>query len=288
MFNIGYKINSPLSPDPDNGIEYIISLEGNEIYKGRVYLPFTEIDISDICREYLIPNYEDIIVSGGLVENSVATFTVTPGGTYQVCYNYNTDYELETATGTILNAPINDVVDPRMLVGTSTLTDAGISVVHSNPTGNVGSTITVGGFRYRIVAPCPNRYAIYYVNKNGGIDYLLCSGRSVNRWRSSRTEGRMYANRNSRTTFENTRLYQDITKSYELNTGFILDDDLADKISHLFAANKIWIHNLDEDTITACLISDSSYSEQSYSYDRDTVLINYSFTIEESKLYIRK
>lgn len=284
---VGYPINVSIGALIDEPTDYEITVDGELIYTGRIYGSpdgDTVVDISDICAAYLNPDYESIINSGGIVENSVKTFNVSPGGAFTVAYGYNTDYILEIASGTNINHPTTDYVDPRQLIGTSTLTDSGISVSQSNPSGAVGSKITVGEYEFEIVQECKNRYALYYVNKDGGIDYLLCHGRVNDRWSTSRIDARLYNDRTRRETFENTRIYQDVTKQYTLNTG-VISDKRANNIDHLIYSPKIWIHDLENNTITACLVDDQNYSVKTF---RNDTLVSYEINISESQYYRRR
>lgn len=283
----GYPIYVSIAASVDVPTDYEITVDGELIYTGRVYSSdgrVVDVDISDICAAYLNPDYESIIQNGGIVNNSVKSFTINPGGAFTVCYGYNTDYILDIPAGTNLNHPATGYVDPRQLIGTSTMSNSGISVAHSRPTGSVGTTIIIGGNEFTIVPECRNRYALYYVNKDGGIDYLLVHGKTTDRWDTTRIDARLYNDRTNRRTFENTRIYQDVTKSYTLNTSYINDDQAAN-IDHLIYSPKVWIHDLDNNTITACLIEDSAYTIKSF---RNDTLVAYDINVSESQLYRRR
>lgn len=145
----------------------------------------------------------------------------------------------------------------------------------------IGTTID---YKYDIVMQCPNRYVLYYVNKYGGLDNLLCDGRYIQSWNPSRVDARLYKDRRLRKTFEQTRIYQDIRHQFELNTGFI-KDEYAELIDHLIYSPKVWIHDLQENTITSCIILDTNYSAKRFKSDR---LVYYTINVELSQIEIRQ
>lgn len=286
---VGYPIYQSFNATPENYVEYTVTVDG-KVSTFRVYgkenETSVEVDLSDVFAQYLNPKYEDIAIGGPInatIADSVKTFTVSPGGSFTVCYNYNTDYKLDIATGANLNRPITDYVDPRQLIGSSVLGATGITLSQAYVTGAEGSSITVGGYTYKVLPECRNRYALYYMNLEGGLDYLICNGRCIDRWNSSRTNVRLYSNRQSRLSFENTLVYQDLTKQYSLNTGWI-SEERAQNIEHLTSSPKIFIHNLDDDTVTACIPIDTNTIVQRF---RNDGMINYQFNISESQLYRR-
>lgn len=278
--------NIPIS---SNSVNYTIETDGEVFYNGVLYKKDNEteieIDISPIIKDKIPYVIADIGFIGQFTIPAIKTFTVSNGNSYQAYYNYNTDYIFDVPTGTILNAPIAASVDPRQLIGYSTLTESGIVVNQQKPYGAVGTVVTYGGIQYDVISECKDRYALYYVNLNGGIDYLLCNGKVINKWSSNRTTVRFYNDRSDRQSFERQHIYQDVTKSYTINTGWLTEDRAAN-INHLFMSRKIWIHDLTNDTITACIIESNSIDEQNNRYDNE--IINYSFNVSESQLYIAR
>lgn len=316
-------------------IEYTIYKGSTLVYKGRVYTQSSdqtsvEIDISDICREYLNVFYENIIfLSPGVfnvqslptIDNisSMDTFSVRneEGGIiseFQVMYNYNTDYISEYPNIGGINEPVLLEADTRQLITLTGYNNERENTFSYQINDNAPVTIPgelVNAFQvailkinsfslsegdkltvtangqshtYTIVPECRNRFALYYVNKNGGLDSILCRGKHVESFNSSRTDVRLYDNRLSRQDFQNKRIYQNIDKKYQLNTSLI-DDESAKKIDHLIYSPKVWIHDLEKDTITSCLIDDNAYSVKSFRNDR---LVTYQFSVTESQQYIRR
>lgn len=250
--------------------------------------------------------------------SSIWEFTVVVGSTvtpYTVMYNYNDDYRLIYPDNFNLNDPISTDADPRQFIGlsgynvlgdntfrrqlntglvtTNTLNSKLFQVNQGTvldlyPTAQPGDTITLinnqNTFKYDIVSPCRNKFALYYVNKLGGLDYLLCSGRAIESFTGTNTDVRLYGDRLDRKQFERERLQTLIDKKYRLNTGFLTDHQ-ASKIDNLVFSPKTWIHNLDEDTITSCLVSDTSATIRNFRNDQMT---GFQFNVTESQQILRK
>lgn len=311
-------------------IDYTVSFGGKPVYNGRVH-PFedsgtVEIDISEICRNFLEPLYENIINFSGATDLSevpqtdklttIGDFIVSsdnnPDGdaTYKVAYDYNTDYISELPDSDTLNAFIAYKVDPRQRLyltaysnaamnftlningeqaDTKTITSgvfANYGVNLNQFSLNKGDRVSFGTVRdFEVIAPCQNRFALYYVNKYGGLDSLLFTGRAIEGYNATDTDVKLYNDRLDRRDWEQKRIYREIDKTYQLNTGFIIRRDDSRLIDHLFNSPKVWIHDLEADTITSCLITDRAIQVAEYRYDG---LVNYTINVKESQQQIRR
>lgn len=262
------------------------------------------------------------LVGVPVVDNhtTIGVFTVSsednPGSSdvpYMVMYNYNSDYIGEYPNAMNINAPIYKNVDPRQIIPICGYAygsgDSYSYQVNDNPavstsvTSNVfhilplnleslnlsaGDKITVTNngesFTYNVVLPCKNRYALYYVNELGGLDTLLCDGNAVPGLSNNPTDVRLYNDRLNRRDFEDTRIYNEIDRRYTLRLNGIRDEG-SRLLKHLFGSPKLWIHDLEAGTITACIMESTSISEQNF---RANKIYNYEITIIESQKLIRK
>lgn len=324
--NCGYGIIWDIPNNPDGSTKYEITLEGETIYKGRIYFKndtdSESVDLAPIFREYLDTLYNEIEFGAGTIElpanglySSYHTFTVTPENgastTFDVVYNYNSNYELESDGNTIMNYPVLLHVDPRQYLFLSGLTGANLSYTTSkggsgsgSPSGTginlftidlktlnleVGDTITLSAngneYEYNILSYCRNRYALYYVNEYGGLDSLLCLPNTVDTYTGDNIEVRLQNDNNYRQDFHQQRLQTLVHKRYNVITGYI-DDDGARNIQHLIYSPKVFIHNLDENTITSCIVTNTSITTGLKRFNGNR--FTYSFTVEESQLYLRK
>lgn len=323
LYNVCYPIEFTLQSDGQDYKDYLISIGSDNIFSGRIYFRSDSetIDISEVCREYMSVRYEDITYFQTGIQtlptyektNSVITFTVSSGSTsinYNVIYNYNTDYILESPDSGILNNPLCFEVDERQLLFLSghgaipySYSVSGGSSGNAIGTGNsiqlyqvnlnnlsltdgqiITMTSTGVSYQYKVINSCSNRFCIYYVNKAGGLDFMLCSGRDTENWNPARIDAKLFDDRKNRLYFQQTRIYQEIDKQYELNTG-LLNYGYGLDIDELINSPKCFIHDLDNSTITSCLITDTSYRIKQLPYD---TLIQYTFNVKESQKQIRK
>lgn len=252
--------------------------------------------------------------------STVKVFTVSsdfnPGDgadrTYTVGYNYNTDYISDLPDAGNLNFPVSTEIDPRQRIWICGYNMAGATAFQYRKNNAAFTTVNVtsgrynafspdpdaldlregdtvdvnqGGqsFRFDVVAGCRNRFALYYVNKAGGMDSLLCSGKAVESTSPSRTDVTLYDDRLDRRDWQQKRIYAEIDKQYQLNTG-LLDDEGASRIDHLVNSPKVFIHDLEKDTVTSCLVTDTSYTVKTFRNDRR---VQYTLNVKESQKQIR-
>lgn len=324
-YSAHYPVMHNLTVPGGSYAEYTIEYKGNTIYKGRVYArseatETIEIDIAPVCREFLDTNYSALLgsvptpISAEVPtdernRDTIGTFSVD-GTSYPIKYDYNTDYILDVGTSGNLNDPITEEVDRRQYIpisafnlsgatpvtwvigestSTQTATSQNINLMAQNIRSvEPGTEITATNFgathKFKVVHECRNRYAVYYVNKMGGLDALLCSGKNSKGWNQDRTDARLYTDRRNRLNFENTRIYQEIDELYNLTTPY-LSDEQAEKIDHLINSPKVFVHDLDTDDITACLVNTSSFETRSRRYDG---LVYYNFQLVRSQPELRK
>lgn len=327
MYSCCYPIEHTFNATITQQIDYDILVNGSVIYTATL-LPFDRasqtvtISISEVCRTYLETFYENVIsntVATSLPSSdgkaSMITFVVrsdsNPSGdaSYQVVYDYNTDYIQPLPDKRYLNDPIDTRVDPRQrlfLSGYSTaqqqytatrngasiasgsLTSLAIQFLPFNVGGEEGDTIIttmtgVDSTTYTVTRECPHRYTLYYVNKYGALDALLCIGRDIEGWNPTRVDVQLYNDRGNRLDWEQKRINQEIDHRFTLNTGLLRDED-AEKIDHLIYSPKVFIHDLQEDTITSCIITDTSYSVKQHRYDR---VVQYTINVTESQKQLR-
>ncbi|MCC8188824.1 MAG: hypothetical protein LIP08_15355 [Bacteroides sp.] len=241
-----------------------------------------------------------------------------PDVSYVVCYDYNTDYISELRNRRGLNHPLFLKADPRQRLFVSgvnygaekqqygyrineedlqlfTIEHSDVYHLFSVNLGvlnvSAGDSVTlimgdannpVQTHTYLITEPCSNRYVLYYVNKAGGFDSLLCQGRTTVSWSPERTDVNLYNDISNRQDWEQKRLHQQVEKRYELNTNLLPADSLPG-IDELIYSPRVFIHDLHIDTITSCLITNTSYTVKEHPYD----LPQYTIGVKESQKHIR-
>ncbi|MCD8165475.1 MAG: hypothetical protein LUE93_04725, partial [Bacteroides sp.] len=186
--------------------------------------------------------------SGKLTTIGIFDVNSTGGnGSYPVIYDYNTDYESDLPNSGSLNDPILEEADPRQMIyisgynysgttsfsysieegssGSNSLTSNLFNLYQinlDNLTAPVGSTLTTTcngtEHTYKIVPSCKNRFVLYYVNKYGGLDSLLCGGRSIESFNAQQTDIHIYPDKSDSRNWGEKRVHQEIEKQYQLNT----------------------------------------------------------------------
>lgn len=324
-YSAGYPVIHNLTVPGDSYADYSIDYKGETIYKGRIYArgeaaETVEIDIAPICRDWLDTNYSALLGSAPtpisaevptdeMNRNTIGIFSVD-GTLYPIKYDYSAEYILDVGTSGNLNDPITEEVDRRQYIpisafnlsgptdvawvigeeaSTQTASSQNINLMAQNIRAvEPGTEITATNFgvthKFKVVDECRNRFVIYYVNKMGGLDALLCSGRRSENWNPDRIDMRLYTDRRDRLKFENTRIYQEIGHLYNLTTPY-LSDEQAEKIDHLINSPKVFIHDFENDAITACLVNTSGLETK---LRRQDGLVYYNFQVIRSQPEIRR
>lgn len=240
---------------------------------------------------------------------------------YPVVYDYNTDFIFERPDVDYTSNPLFNEVDIRQRVNASGYNNTGTAQpfyyqinngtsipvnipsassfklysidLSSIPGLNVGDTITigmgtpssiVGSNTYKVVSACRGRFALYYVNKRGALDQLLCSLRDVESWNPNRFDSRLYDNRKNRMDWQLKRLHMDIRHLWTLNFH-VSNDEKSRQIDELFNSPKVFLHDLDNNIINSVVINTNTINVLEYRYDGIPI---YQMQVEESQYQIRK
>lgn len=257
--------------------------------------------------------------------NKIAEFTVSntededDHKTIIVKYDYNYDYITELPNTDYINEPILQEVDSRQhlfICGYSIDSNYsyGYAINNTNIIKNdlkpimatsminlnlrdlnlrAGDNLHIKYYKenkifkefiYKVIGQCKNRYVIHYVNTKGGLDSLICSGKSEIRYSGKNTEVEYNDSYTDRKQFSNLPIVSRVTKGYSLNTG-IIPDDRAELIYNLMDSPKIWVEDLETNTITAGMITDKSKVVKNY---KNNKIVSYNINIEENQKYLRK
>lgn len=298
-----------------SSVDGIVEVDLSDVF--RVYLQtfYERLSFNGLMTGSVARNDDKATIQTFIVRsdyNNVPTEDESTGGdkAYTVMYDYNKDYIIQYGDTGIRNHPISTLADPRQYIGIVSYNIAGSDTLSYSVNGGSqisysynnnlyhhlmfrpndigagdGDTIrlTAGGqsIEYSVKNNCRGRYALYYVNLLGGLDTLLCAGKHIESFGVSRTDAELYDDRRSRMDFQTTRIYQEISNRYQLNTGW-LEDDVMDRIDHLIYSPKVWIHDLNKDTVTSCIIDDSSYTVKSFRNDKR---LFYTINVTESQKY---
>jgi len=123
-------------------------------------------------------------------------------------------------------------------------------------------------------------YVIYYLNRHSGWDSFLIEGKVVERdTYTSDTYLRAVDNKNRLAPSE-IRYNNTVSKTWELNTGWLNDEESRILANHLMSSNKVYLHNLLTDKIVPVIITDTQTEYKRFNTERR--LISYSINVQAS------
>lgn len=252
--------------------------------------------------------------SGSTVRKTqVAEFMAHNDWSYDASMNYNT----KNSDGIILSEPVNGHFDYRMYflftgyqsgphpgAWYSYVKRSGEFLDYWEPSfGSVGGNYT-HTFEISGVSPnatsvhfdnpdiqsgitydkpvCGCKYALYYRNRKGGFDSFLIEGSSkvidnIDRY----TTESVYSSRNP-IEFGTKNYNKSITSKYELNTGFLRDEEAKRLAFNLIPSPQVWLHNLETDEISSVVITNSEAEYKTWKTESNK-LVSYKLTVERSQ-----
>ena len=140
-----------------------------------------------------------------------------------------------------------------------------------------------GGVKYD-VRYCGD-YAIYYLNSYGGWDSFLIEGK-VKKFDDFTQYEYNKSFDNNTLQFEKTRYMNEIKTRYEMNTGWLTDEQAENLAKNLLGSTKLYVHNLVDDRIFPAIITDSSVEYKTFR--NNGRLVSYTINVQESQGKIRK
>lgn len=299
----------------DDGFSYtgtVYPKVANEVVK---------VDISPILRQKVDTIYEEIPWDRQNSYESGSRDFAYPyhyhnDPTNYAIYNYNSQYISTIPNALTLTQLISNIVDPRQYFTPTNMADFTVAyeaktssgVTLPQDTGDVdpGGYLTVFLFGYDlskmpvkvgekiifsgvdgitvdIVSPCLHTHCLYYVNKSGGLDWLLVNVKTS--WKADDKECRFASDRLNSKDFERRRIHSDVTRSFRIFTDNLTDDE-ASRMDNAFFAPKMWLMDLESRFITSVVITDREFTENQYRSDNEKM--GYEFTVEESQRFIRR
>ena len=137
-------------------------------------------------------------------------------------------------------------------------------------------TLTIGGVSYRIANTCYN-YCLFYLNEVGGWDYMLFAGKELQTDKLSRLSYKKNYVAQS-TEFHKVDYLTTINETWSLNTSW-LSDIQSSKMGNLLASNRLYLQDLNKQTITPVNITNSSFEHKTYKNQGRKA---YTYTVEVS------
>ena len=269
--------------------DYRIYNKSNLIFQGRAYkrpnADTNDIKLNKIFENYLSNSINGLLNSGEAEDTGVnaskvfqimkldADGTETLIDEYTILYDWSYDFRYR-GTNTDLSRPINGRYVAGMYKMDTTV---------SGPSGAV--TNTLNGGAYNVLADCGD-YALYYLNAYGGWDALLIDGTVLKK--STITQYTTDKNiNNSRIEFEQTKYINEIQDAYEINTGFLTDEQAANLSKNLIPSKEVYLHIISENRLIPVLITDTSVTYQTYQTN-NLQMPQYKINVKESQIKLRK
>lgn len=269
--------------------DYRIYNRTNLIFQGRAYkrpnADTNDIKLNKIFENYLSNSIESLLNSGEPEDTGVnaskvfqimkldADGTETLIDEYTILYDWSYDFRFR-GENTDLSRPIN-----RRYV-------AGMYKMDTTVDGKSGTvTNSLNGDTYNVLADC-GEYALYYLNAYGGWDALLIDGTVLKKSTITQyTTDKNY--NNSRIEFEQTKYINEIQDAYEINTGFLTDEQAANLSKNLIPSKEVYLHFISGNKIIPVLITDNSVTYQTYQTN-NLQMPQYKINVKESQIKLRK
>lgn len=279
------------------------------LFKGKAYLPpddsVVKVCINKICQNYMSenPNIFDGAVG---YSHSYNEFKLKDSyGTLLHTYRFVNDWSYKELSLGIKTSPIiPNIADGQKLFfsvfatdekavkwgmryydgtadynNTEYVSDDFTTVIVPESRQKYVNTFYFGDKSYTSLPRCECKYVFYYMNPYGGYDWLPITGKVV---RKDKVEAFVYTKNYNNTTadFGKNRYMSNITVSYNLNTGWLTQEQ-SDRMWELLESNTVWLHNLDEDRIYPVMITDTNI-EHKQKFGKKKRL-SYSINVELSQ-----
>lgn len=269
--------------------DYRIYNKNNLIFQGRAYkrpnADTNDIKLNKIFENYLSNSINDLLNTDETENISVnaskvfqikkldADGTETLIDEYTILYDWSYDFRFRGEDNN-LSRPINGHYV------------AGMYKMHTSVNGQSGTvTNSLNGGAYNVLADC-GEYALYYLNAYGGWDALLIDGTVLKKSTIKQYTTDRNIN-NSRIEFEQTKYINEIQDAYEINTGFLTDEQAANLSNNLIPSREVYLHFLNDDKLIPVLITDSNVTYQTYQTN-NLQMPQYKINVKESEIKLRK
>lgn len=235
--------------------------------------------------------------------------TSSGDATYTILYDYNTDGNNILPNTDEQSTIIYPYFDPRQFLVFGEYTTSPYNQTYSIGNATTSAYITKSGFfsiytgnyswtphqKYTIyrnygnnlgIITCTDcgvfQYCIYYVNKAGGYDWLLCKAEAT--WNREDNNATLYNQYNSIGNTKNTRIKSVIKKQYKLKSP-VLNNQQSLLMDNLLNTPKAQLHNLATGEIIPVIITQASHERLQYPKDKN---MQYSITVEQATQFERR
>jgi len=264
---------------------YRIQVGDEVIYEGRAKAKpneqYASIFVNRICQNYL---YESLNIESAVTIHTEAyreftvysyikeTDTWNADETYGFLLSWDDDIDLNLNEFNYLSVPVNGHLATNQICTYTTFDGEGTNAVETN----VGRT----PFWNYESGYCGD-YALIYRNRIGGYDSFLFEGRC--KPTDTYITGQITKSYNNTTkAFGKTTYKNDIIKTWELNSGFLTNEQSDIFAKHLVSSTECFLQDLNLDLVYPVVITDKSVEYKHFPNEGNEP-INYTITVEQSQ-----
>lgn len=157
---------------------------------------------------------------------------------------------------------------------------SGVSTYVADASEYAGQKILINGCASYDVNYCGDA-ALYYLNSRGGWDAFLIEG-GIKRTDRYTQQDYYKAYDNTTIEFGRKRFLTDIRRTWELNTGWLSDDESKRLAENLMPSTQVYLHLLDEDETLPVVITDTQAEYKTYE-NQNYQLVSYKISVEASQ-----
>lgn len=230
-------------------VDYTVDVNGVNVYSGKAFrMPDNDkivLNINRIAENYLASDADFGQTYRRIQPNDDATAVVSvntsdgQSDTWAVIYDWSyKDYDGN------LSIPVSNVIDSRMYSPKTTINELAVTTDWESDA-------------YTKKSLCGCRYGVYYLNARGGWDAFAFTGKGGRKDQITRStiEKAVY-NTEVKHRVNDYGISSDST--WSLYTG-ILNDGECERMWNLVTSPKVYLHNLDTDSIIPVNVSSSSF-----------------------------
>ena len=157
---------------------------------------------------------------------------------------------------------------------------SGVSTYVADASDYAGQRVIIGGKVYYDVNYCGDA-ALYYLSSRGSWEAFLIEG-LVKRTDKYTQQDYYKAFDNTTIEFGRRRFLTDIKRTWELNTGWLSDEEAYAVATDIFPSTQVYLHLLDDDEILPVVITDTQAEHKTYE-NQKYQLVSYKINVEASQ-----
>lgn len=124
-------------------------------------------------------------------------------------------------------------------------------------------------------------WALYYLNRSGGYDAFLIEGKVTRKDSYKKYYVDHYVS-NTSVDFGKQAYNNEITLSWELNTGWLSDDESEKLAFNLLSSNQVYLHDINSNLVYPVVITDADVTYKTRD-NQNKRMYNYTINIEGSQ-----